>query len=719
MSNTFTINGRQYQRQHITPEISMGTSGISNLTNPNLQRLIANGLWEPNNTDFNIIALPASESQSIYTGVTRHYSTSHTGYTRWYNNQVDFIALNSANDIDLARNLIGLNNFLKSEYVKFDSPLVLHGTQADALEALSNHSDFQYSSYSKTAEFELGARSGTGISVRIDESTRIDELSPYDTASGISAPERAQALIDARSGFENNLGRVEFVGSGEDARTLFNGVEINPRVLTTAAIGAEALKHAGIVGDAFEISLAISEANALIASGESGSVVAAEAVYARLAGSLLGGAAVGSGFVVAAGTALSGSGIGVVPGAIILVAAGVSGSILGASTGEAIAASLHGFAVDKLNNGQPIILDELVNFYHSELKSRGIFEDAILTQALVGINTASSDQVQSALIQAVINNPDLADDPAALQAALWDVLVNRSGIVGNSNKENIIEIVQAVAEKNCFGPEVTIDLWPLDPSLRPGRDGVYKQDAIHAKVLKKPIELVEVGDIVVSFNENGDLSPGRVTKTFRNDVKVLLNFHGTRVTPGHVYFRPDSKKNYKFETLIDVLRDDGVIKHQDGTLVRAATNVPVGDARDGFISAITGTRQADGSVEIKQQGRVRLGTRFILSDGDTHKSWSVADLIEVGGGVVEDEMIRTDDGDPMPFHWDFSDTLPKPEDFVLACSGTTLEDIYKAAEWESQAPRLSAPTVLDGGPVQPLKGADLDGMPRNEPLDVD
>ena len=67
-----------------------------------------------------------------------------------------------------------------------------------------------------------------------------------------------------------------------------------------------------------------------------------------------------------------------------------------------------------------------------------------------------------------------------------------------------------------------------------------------------------------------------------------------------------------------------------------------------------------------------------------------------------DELIRVDDGDPMPFHWHLGDKLPKPEDFVLECSGTTLEDIYKVAEWESQRPHMPAPMVMDGGPVQPL-----------------
>ena len=262
-------------------------------------------------------------------------------------------------------------------------------------------------------------------------------------------------------------------------------------------------------------------------------------------------------------------------------------------------------------------------------------------------------------------------------------------------------------------------MWPLDPDLKPGPDGIYDQDAVRAKIWKKPIELIEVGDIVVSFDDNDNLVPGPVTRTFQNDAKILLNFHGTRVTPGHVYYRPDSKKSYKYETLIDVLRDDGVIKHQDGTLIRAATNVPVDSARDGFVKAVTGTRKADGTFEQKDGGRIRLGTRFLIGKGKERRSWAAADLIERIGGVVgDDELIRVGDSAPMPFLWEFGDTLPKPEDFVLACSGTTLEDIYKAAEWESQGPRLPAPMVLDRGPVQPLKGAALSAMPRNEPLNV-
>ncbi len=270
----------------------------------------------------------------------------------------------------------------------------------------------------------------------------------------------------------------------------------------------------------------------------------------------------------------------------------------------------------------------------------------------------------------------------------------------------------------CFGPEVPIDMWPLDPEFAPDPNDPFKQfdqDAVRAKIWKKPIRLIRVGDYVVSHDKNGNMVPGYIPRTMTNDVKILLDFHGTAVTPGHVYYRPDSKKADKYETLIDVLRDDGMIEHRDGIKLRAATNVPVGDPRDGFVQAVTQIRKADGTVVKNDEGRIRLGTRFLVGEGKSRKSFAVADLIEHGGGVVgEDELIRVGDGEPMPFLWDFGETLPKPEDFVLACSGTTLEDIYKAAEWENQGPRLAAPMVLDRGPVQPLKGAALSAIPRNE-----
>ncbi len=95
---------------------------------------------------------------------------------------------------------------------------------------------------------------------------------------------------------------------------------------------------------------------------------------------------------------------------------------------------------------------------------------------------------------------------------------------------------------------------------------------------------------------------------------------------------------------------------------------------------------------------------------------SLDDLIQAGGGTVTEEGLIRIGIQQMPFHWTFSAALPKPEDYILERSGTTVEDIYKAAEWESHRPHMPPPMVRDGGPVQPLSHTSLSMMPRNTPL---
>ncbi|MEP0190159.1 MAG: hypothetical protein ABJE00_07080 [Erythrobacter sp.] len=388
----------------------------------------------------------------------------------------------------------------------------------------------------------------------------------------------------------------------------------------------------------------------------------------------------------------------------LLEKAGVAGDVVGI----AITAS---YAVQLYNNGQADEANALVQDFAAGLAggAAGGYAGGAIALAILGI-IAPEPTTTAAGVAVVIGAIAGSVSGEALAQTLLNDIQTRLANGETITVDNILESVE------CFGAGTPIDMWPLDASLKPGPDGVYDQEAVRAKIWKKPIELIEVGDTVVSFDGKGNIVPGYVPRTFQNDVKILLNFFGTRVTPGHVYFRADSKKSYKFETLIDILRDDGVIQKQDGTPIRAATNVPVGHSRDDFVKAITGTRKADGSVDPKDQGRIRLGTRFIV---DGKRIYAVADLIEAGGGIIgEDEMIRVGDGVPMPFHWEFGDTLPKPEDFVLECSGTTLEDIYKAAEWESQGPCMPAPMVMDGGPVQPLSNGQRAIMPRNEPLSL-
>ena len=138
--------------------------------------------------------------------------------------------------------------------------------------------------------------------------------------------------------------------------------------------------------------------------------------------------------------------------------------------------------------------------------------------------------------------------------------------------------------------------------------------------------------------------------------------------------------------MMDILRSDGALVMEDGSLVRAATGCAVGSEGDRWVVAIVGERQADGTVEVAEVRRIRAGTRAITAEGE---DVSVLDLIRAAGAALgEDGLVRTAEGGAgLPFRWTLTPALPKPEDYVLARSATTLGDVYAAGEWEGVAPR--------------------------------
>lgn len=281
---------------------------------------------------------------------------------------------------------------------------------------------------------------------------------------------------------------------------------------------------------------------------------------------------------------------------------------------------------------------------------------------------------------------------------------------GTLSDRDLINILTST-EGNCFVAGTEISVWPREYVTE--FEESNSVDGDKRKTFQVPIEKIAPGDVVVSFDAIGNLVPRKVTRTFRKEVKTILDFFGTGVTPGHVYYRSDSKKSYKFETLIDVLRDDGVIQNVEGVDIRAATGLPTSDARDGFVWAVTGQlSEGSGSVAVVEQARIRRGTRIITDDG---RDLCVEDLIVAGGGTVNEDGFVCIGDQLMPFHWIFGDALPKPEDYVLQRSGTTLEEIYKASEWEAQRPHMPVPMARDGGPVQPLSQAGLSAMAANAP----
>lgn len=231
---------------------------------------------------------------------------------------------------------------------------------------------------------------------------------------------------------------------------------------------------------------------------------------------------------------------------------------------------------------------------------------------------------------------------------------------------------------------------------------------------RKPIEKIKQNDRVMSLDEKfGKMVASKVARTFRNEAKIILDFHGTFVTPGHVYYSPDSKRPSKFEPLIDILRKDGLIQHQDGTHIRATTGCEAGSL---FDTLVWMAPKVNGAPAPEFARQFRLGTRVILPPKGTEAT--VMDIIVQNFGQIDADG-RTSDGrhvSDLRMVWPFETALPQPEDYVMIRSQTTLEDIYRAADWERVRPSLPAPMVMDGGAVQPLSGNQLDQMPRNEPM---
>lgn len=273
-------------------------------------------------------------------------------------------------------------------------------------------------------------------------------------------------------------------------------------------------------------------------------------------------------------------------------------------------------------------------------------------------------------------------DPGTGQVIVTDVSQN---ILGNDH---------------CFKSDTPIHMWPLDPSIKPLADGSYDEELVQSKVWTKPISEICVGDLVVSYDDEGHIKPGSVTRTMTNTATHLLDFWGTGVTPGHAYYCADGEFKSQHVPLVDILRTDGAIMRSDGTMVRASTNCEVGSIGDMMIHASATMRKPDGSWTARKRGKVRFGTRVILPDG---RHISLMEMAASEGWRVSDDgymisMMKTEDGafqeQKFLFPYVHGEELPKPEDYILALSNVTLEAIYAAGEWEQIGTRMPAPAEM-------------------------
>jgi hypothetical protein len=221
----------------------------------------------------------------------------------------------------------------------------------------------------------------------------------------------------------------------------------------------------------------------------------------------------------------------------------------------------------------------------------------------------------------------------------------------------------------------------------------------------KRISEISVGDCVLTYVDSSGLKTGEVVGVKRSRVSHILDFWGTGVTPGHAYFCAGGKFAGHHVPIMDILRTDGAVMRADGSLMRASTGADVGSEDDQLLRVFTGDKLSDGSFAVSTSGTLRAGMRVRLQDG---REFKLLDLIIANGGrVTADGLIQPSDGsDPTPLHWTFTESLPKPEDYILARSAVTLEEIYAAGEWEAIGTRMASP---EG--AQPTQGRPKPNIP--------
>ena len=340
-----------------------------------------------------------------------------------------------------------------------------------------------------------------------------------------------------------------------------------------------------------------------------------------------------------------------------------------------------------------------------ELFNRAITEGGALNSSWlgpVGGNTLNRSLTIEELYAINAAQMRATGHTAAEIEAMWQDIKKAAEGVTNGSIPFVEDDPNTPANNHCFLGDTPIQMWPLDPSIKPRADGSYDEAFVLSKVWEKPISEIKVGDIVVAYDDKGRLGPKRVLRTMENRATHILDFWGTGTTPGHAYHCADGPNKGGHAPIMDILRMDGAIMRADGTMIRAATNCKVGSMGDMMIHASATLQKPDGTWTEPKAGKVRFGTRIILPDG---RHMSFMEMAASEGWRVSDDgymvgHMKGEDGELQEqkflFPYAHGEELPKPEAYILARSAVTLEEIYAAGEWEQIGTRLPAPAGMVG-----------------------
>ena len=167
------------------------------------------------------------------------------------------------------------------------------------------------------------------------------------------------------------------------------------------------------------------------------------------------------------------------------------------------------------------------------------------------------------------------------------------------------------------------------------------------------ISSLEVGDLVSSFPSSNDSKPmlslRRVTAIHTREAEQTYDFHGTIVTPGHVFLSGDGD----FKKLVEILEEDGTVVREDGSLVRARTGCPVGSVEDQVVPVT----YVDGETGETVTAAMRAGAPF-AADGE--EAVTVAEAMrKVGYELGADGLFVDIDGNRIAAHWPWGEPDPR------------------------------------------------------------
>lgn len=238
-----------------------------------------------------------------------------------------------------------------------------------------------------------------------------------------------------------------------------------------------------------------------------------------------------------------------------------------------------------------------------------------------------------------------------LNNPLWSAVDSQlSTILNKYGEEEVPEVLDPVQPDNakyCFAAGTPIEM----------ADGTTK-----------PIEDIRLGDKVLAFDPDAEGGRGvkvakRVTQLHRTENQPLINFHGTKVTPGHTYLTGEGA----FLPIIEILQNDGTVVMSDGRVIRARTGWPLDSREDRAIPI----GYPEGSA-IKLT-TMRAGTLYGGKDG---KAFTIEQMMNSRGyHMMSDGRFIGVEGDIKTAYWEWG----VPDDKMIAGKYAAYADLVEGA----------------------------------------